>query len=73
MSYCNFKNCSRYAIIWNRGYQDFSTIESSVTTKVKGVVYTNFSKSEFDPLIPDPSLYRRIWDTADYIVPPSVC
>ncbi|GIY32563.1 p2X purinoceptor 4 [Caerostris darwini] len=60
-----------YAIIYNKGYQDFSPIESSVTTKVKGVVYTNFSKNEFNDMIPDPEIYRRIWDTADYIVPPS--
>lgn len=60
-----------YAIIYNKGYQDFSTIESSVTAKVKGIAYTNYSKSEFNDRIPDIEVYRRIWDTADYIVPPS--
>ncbi|XP_054718190.1 LOW QUALITY PROTEIN: P2X purinoceptor 4-like [Uloborus diversus] len=60
-----------YAIIWNKGYQEFSTIESSVTTKVKGVVYTNFTKDQFDPRIKNIEDYRRIWDTADYVVPPS--
>ncbi|PRD22779.1 UNVERIFIED_CONTAM: P2X purinoceptor 4 [Trichonephila clavipes] len=61
----------RYAIIYNKGYQDFSPIESSVTTKVKGVVFTNYSKNEFNDLVPDVDVYRRIWDTADYVVPPS--
>ncbi|KAF8791792.1 P2X purinoceptor 4-like isoform X1 [Argiope bruennichi] len=60
-----------YAIIYNKGYQDFSTIESSVTSKVKGIAYTNYSESEFNDLIPNIDVYRRIWDTADYIVPPS--
>ncbi|XP_015906759.2 P2X purinoceptor 4 [Parasteatoda tepidariorum] len=60
-----------YAIIWNKGYQDFSTIESSVTTKVKGVIYTNFSDDEFNPLVPNTNVYRRLWDTADYVVPAS--
>ncbi|XP_035222015.1 P2X purinoceptor 4-like [Stegodyphus dumicola] len=60
-----------YAIIWNKGYQEFSTIESSVTTKVKGVVLTNFSQREFNPQIQNIDVYRRIWDTADYVVPPS--
>ncbi|CAL1297777.1 unnamed protein product [Larinioides sclopetarius] len=60
-----------YAIIYNKGYQDFSPIESSVTTKVKGIAYTNYSKSDFNDLVPDIEVYRRIWDTADYVVPPS--
>lgn len=60
-----------FAIIYNKGYQDFSPIESSVTTKVKGVIFTNYSKNEFNDLIPDTEVYRRIWDTADYVVPPS--
>lgn len=68
----NLKNYFRFAIIYNKGYQDFSTIESSVTTKVKGVVYTNFSQSDFNDLIPNTEVYRRIWDTADYVVPSSV-
>ncbi|GFU29844.1 p2X purinoceptor 4 [Nephila pilipes] len=60
-----------FAIIYNKGYQDFSPIESSVTTKVKGVIYTNYSKNDFDNLVPDTEVYQRIWDTADYVVPPS--
>lgn len=60
-----------YAIIYQKGYQEFSDVESSVTTKVKGVVFTNFSDDYFNPAILHPEWYRRIWDVADYVVPPS--
>uniref|UniRef100_A0A1W7RA14 p2X purinoceptor 4 n=1 Tax=Hadrurus spadix TaxID=141984 RepID=A0A1W7RA14_9SCOR len=59
-----------YVIVWKKGYQEFSAVESAVTTKVKGVIYTNFSESEFHPGI-DKSLYDRIWDVEDLIIPPS--
>ena len=55
-----------YLIIWvfifNHGYQyiDKAAI-SAVTTKVKGVSYTNSS---------DVRIGTRVWDTADLIVPP---
>lgn len=51
-----------WAIIWKRGYQDFDDGISSVTSKVKGVAFTNFSQF--------PELSDRIWDVADYVVPP---
>ncbi|KAG8201730.1 hypothetical protein JTE90_012791 [Oedothorax gibbosus] len=60
-----------FVIIYNKGYQDFSPLESSVTTKVKGVVYSNFSDSDFNDLVPNTEVYRRIWDTVDYVVPSS--
>lgn len=60
-----------YAIVYKKGYQEFCPVESSVTTKVKGVVYTNFSDDAFSPEITHPEWYRRIWDVADYVVPPS--
>lgn len=59
-----------YAIIYSKGYQKFGGIESSVTTKLKGVVYVNKSDDAFNPSI-EPSLYKRIWDIPDIIVPPS--
>ncbi|XP_022241527.1 P2X purinoceptor 4-like isoform X2 [Limulus polyphemus] len=59
------------AIIYMKGYQTFSSIESSTTTKVKGAAYTNFSTKEFNPHLRNIEDYRRIWDVADYVVPPS--
>ncbi|XP_074643920.1 P2X purinoceptor 4-like isoform X2 [Tubulanus polymorphus] len=47
-----------WVIIINRGYQASDTPISSTTTKLKGVVYTNTSNMQ------------RIWDVADYVVPP---
>lgn len=60
-----------YVLVYKKGYQEFSDVESSATTKVKGIVYTNFSDDEFDPRILDRDLYRRVWDVADYVIPPS--
>ncbi|XP_061197439.1 P2X purinoceptor 4-like [Saccostrea echinata] len=50
-----------YAIIFKKGYQDFDNVQSVVTTKVKGIVMVDES------IHPD---IQRIWDVADYIVPP---
>lgn len=60
-----------YVLVYKKGYQEFSDVESSATTKIKGVVYTNFSDDEFDPHIVNRDLYRRVWDVADYVIPPS--
>lgn len=51
----------RYVCVWKKGYQDTDTILSSVTTKVKGIAFTNTTE-----------LGERIWDVADYIIPPQV-
>ncbi|XP_023231978.1 P2X purinoceptor 4-like [Centruroides sculpturatus] len=59
-----------YAIVYNKGYQSFGGLESSVTTKLKGVAFVNNSNDDFIPHV-DPSLYKRIWDIPDIIVPPS--
>ena len=56
--------CARFAIVWKKGYQEFENVHSAVTTKLKGVVYTNFTNI--------PGLRHRIWDVADYVVPPQV-
>lgn len=63
----------RYAIIWNKGYQTFTNVESSVTTKVKGVLTTkNIPDNQFNKLIADKDLYRKVWDLSDLVVPPTV-
>ncbi|KAM6174586.1 P2X purinoceptor 5 [Erethizon dorsatum] len=53
-----------YLIVWvfviKKGYQDTDTsLQSAVVTKVKGVAYTNTSE-----------LGERLWDVADYVIPP---
>ncbi|GFW89812.1 p2X purinoceptor 4 [Trichonephila clavipes] len=60
-----------YAIVYKKGYQEFSEVESSVTTKVKGIAFTNFSDEAFNPKILHPEWYRRVWDVADFVIPPS--
>ena len=48
--------------MYNKGYQDTDEVVSACSTKVKGVTYTNLSEIE----------YRRVWDVADYVIPPQV-
>ncbi|KAK3524604.1 hypothetical protein QTP70_029910, partial [Hemibagrus guttatus] len=50
-----------YVCVLKKGYQDTDTVISSVTTKVKGLALTNTT-----------DLGLRVWDEADYIVPPQV-
>ncbi|XP_071445985.1 P2X purinoceptor 4-like [Hetaerina americana] len=64
-----------YVLVYNRGYQSVGDIESATTTKVKGVTVTDYSLSDFE--FPDNTtnatlaLYNRVWDAAEYVVPPS--
>ncbi|XP_054851897.1 P2X purinoceptor 4 [Eublepharis macularius] len=48
-----------WVFVWEKGYQETDSVVSSVTTKVKGVAVTNTSK-----------LGLRVWDVADYVIPP---
>lgn len=62
-----------FVMIYNKGYQEQGDIESDVTTKVKGISVTNFSKDQFQPQVPldHQHLYNRVWDVTEYVVPPS--
>ncbi|XP_053815797.1 P2X purinoceptor 4 isoform X2 [Vidua chalybeata] len=48
-----------WVFLWEKGYQETDSVVSSVTTKVKGVTLTNTS-----------TLGARVWDVADYVIPP---
>ncbi|XP_061071736.1 P2X purinoceptor 4a isoform X2 [Conger conger] len=48
-----------YVCVLKRGYQDTDSVISSVTTKVKGIALTD-----------TPDLGLRVWDVADYVIPP---
>lgn len=48
-----------YVCVFKKGYQDTDVVLSSVTTKVKGIALTNTSE-----------LGLRVWDVADYVIPP---
>ena len=50
--------------MYKKGYQEFDTAQSSATSKVKGVAFVNYTK--------DPNIGTRVWDPADYVVPPEV-
>lgn len=55
-----------YALVYNKGYQDFDEVTSAATTKVKGTIYTNIT--DFPPELEH--LYNhRIWDVGDYVEP----
>uniref|UniRef100_A0A1I8G2Z9 ATP receptor n=1 Tax=Macrostomum lignano TaxID=282301 RepID=A0A1I8G2Z9_9PLAT len=57
-----------YVVGWvmlrEKGYQSFDTVVSGVTTKLKGLEYTNYTNI--------PSIGDRIWDVADWAVPPQM-
>ena len=63
---CNF--CSetlmffvyRYVFVWTKSYQDFDIAESSVVTKIKGVLNR------------DKNGTKEVWDAVDFVVPPQV-
>lgn len=44
-----------------KSYQENDSVISTVTTKVKGFAFTNPSDAE-----------ARVWDVADYVIPPQV-
>uniref|UniRef100_A0A8C3UK63 P2X purinoceptor n=1 Tax=Catharus ustulatus TaxID=91951 RepID=A0A8C3UK63_CATUS len=49
-----------WVFVVKKGYQDTDTsLQSSVITKLKGVAFTNTSE-----------LGERLWDVADYVIPP---
>ncbi|XP_012942306.1 purinergic ATP P2X4 receptor subunit 1 isoform X1 [Aplysia californica] len=50
-----------YAIVYKKGYQEFENVQSAVTTKVKGIAFSNGSI---------PGIGTRTWDVADYVIPP---
>jgi len=60
----------RYVIWYKRGYQEFDKLLSAATTKVKGVAVTNCSQLNIS--VPGAVNGTRIWDVADYVVPPQV-
>ena len=49
-------------MLWNKEYQEYDFVVSSVTTKVKGVALTNL-----------PGVGNIVWDVVDYSGPSQVC
>lgn len=60
-----------YVIVYQKGYQQFSSFNTATTTKVKGVLSTqNISDDAFNSFIPNISVYKKVWDISDIVVPP---
>lgn len=63
-------------IIYKKGYQVSSSIESAVVTKIKGTTRLNLTKDHplYNPAFNESklSLYNRVWDGQDIIYPPKV-
>ena len=60
----------RYVIWFQRGYQDIDTATSATTTKLKGISLTNYTQLNIS--LHGGSNGLRVWDVADYVVPPQV-
>ncbi|CAN8016786.1 unnamed protein product, partial [Ixodes persulcatus] len=57
-----------YVIVYQKGYQQFSSFNTATTTKVKGVLSTqNLSDDDFYPFLSDKSVYKKVWDIADIV------
>ena len=67
----------RWELVYKKGYQSFEPVSSTVTTKVKGFGFLKKATSTVDSLRvidlnnkEDVPVFR-IFDTADYVIPPS--
>ncbi|CAF0928527.1 unnamed protein product [Brachionus calyciflorus] len=68
-----------WSIIYNKGYQEFDQVSSTVTTKVKGLGYTYTDDGDKEIRYLNGKLRiktntiddYRVFDTADYVIPPS--
>jgi P2X purinoceptor 4 len=56
-----------WSILYKKGYQSFDSVSSAITTKVKGLgyIYDDTNGNSSNSTIP------RVFDTADYVIPPS--
>lgn len=63
-----FKTC-RYVIVYKKGYQESQKPYSSVTTKVKGLSFTNLTNKSMELF-----MYGgfHVWDSSDFVIPPEV-
>ena len=66
---CTYVSCS-YVLVIKKGYLKCEDGETVSTTKVDGIAYTNSSLFNIPPL--DNQYSDRVWDTADYVIPPEV-
>jgi len=58
-------------VIWyEKGYQEFDKVVSATMTKVKGIAVTNYT--DLNITVAGGVNGTRIWDVADYVVPPQV-
>lgn len=60
-----------YVIYWERGYQVKDSAISATTTKLKGIALTNCTELNISTIHGGVD-GNRIWDVADYVMPPQV-
>lgn len=70
---CKHRGYRRYAMLFEKGHQSFSSCISANAVKVKGAVSTEFLPDEvFHPALEGSPWYRKVWDAEDIVVPPHV-
>jgi len=73
-SYTDYSLCLwtlySYVMFWKGGYQDKDEAISASTTKLKGIALTN--STELNITVHGGVDGNRIWDVADYVMPPQV-
>ena len=69
---CFVCHTHRYGIIYQKGYQKTGNVAGTVTTKMKGAYLLN-DTDDFDGCGDYFSSPYRVFDPADYVIPPQVC
>lgn len=62
----------RYGIVYEKGYQKAGSVQSIVTTKVKGAYVYNGSEIYAQNCADPEGICKAPWDVADVIIPPEV-
>lgn len=55
-------------IVYKKGYQEFDSVISTVTTKLKGTAYVNFTDHFYSSMFEG----IQVYDPADYVIPAQV-
>jgi len=65
LKFITFQLTFRYVIVYKKGYQEFDSVISTVTTKLKGTAYVNFTDHFYSPMFEG----IQVYDPADYVIP----
>ena len=68
---CTYTHTHRYGIGWQHGYQKTGTVQSTVTTKLKGAWHYNNTYGDYTQNCTG-DVEEITFDVADFVIPPQV-